>query len=112
MKNNVFHVEAFGHDERSTQFAANGCCDTLLANDYKDPIKVCYDARGNGNCYVSPTLTGDHQNRITDYTGIVIIDHSRRHNYQPLDVVPTMEAHMGTGGGNVPLVLLDHEKVK
>lgn len=70
---------------------------------------VCYDARGNGDGGVCPTLTGDHQDRITDYTAIVVIDHSRRHDYQPLDVFPTMEAHMGTGGGNVPLVLIRTE---
>ena len=31
-----------------------------------------YDARGNGNGKIAPTLTGDHQNRITDYTGICV----------------------------------------
>lgn len=29
-----------------------------------------YDARGNGDGETAPTLTGDHQNRITDYTAI------------------------------------------
>ena len=31
-----------------------------------------YDARGNGSGTVAPTLTGDHQNRVTDYTGICV----------------------------------------
>lgn len=31
-----------------------------------------YDARGNGDGETVPTLTGDHQNRITDYTAICI----------------------------------------
>ena len=31
-----------------------------------------YDARGNGKGTIAPTLTGDHQNRITDYTGICV----------------------------------------
>lgn len=31
-----------------------------------------YDARGNSNGEVVPTITGDHQNRITDYTAICI----------------------------------------
>lgn len=31
-----------------------------------------YDARGNGNGEVVPTITGDHENRITDYTAICI----------------------------------------
>lgn len=70
---------------------------------------VCYDARGNGEGGVAPTITGDHQNRVTDYTAITVIDHSRRHSYQPLDTVPTLEAAMGTGGGNVPMVLMTVE---
>lgn len=40
----MFHVESMGHDERSTQFGSDGCCDTLLQSDYKQPIIVCYDA--------------------------------------------------------------------
>lgn len=30
-----------------------------------------YDARGNGDGAIACTITGDHQNRVTDYTGIV-----------------------------------------
>ena len=33
---------------------------------------VVYDARGNGNDNVSPTVTGDHQNRVTDYTALAV----------------------------------------
>lgn len=32
---------------------------------------VCYDARGNGEGNICPTLTGDHENRVTDYTALV-----------------------------------------
>ena len=35
-----------------------------------DRPAVCYDARGNGDGKTVPTLTGDHENRITDYTAI------------------------------------------
>ena len=31
-----------------------------------------YDARGNGNGEIVPTLTGDHENRVTDYTAVCI----------------------------------------
>jgi len=31
-----------------------------------------YDARGNGDGFIAPTLTGEHQNRITDYTAIAL----------------------------------------
>lgn len=30
-----------------------------------------YDARGNGNGEIVPTITGDHNDRITDYTAVV-----------------------------------------
>lgn len=33
---------------------------------------VVYDARGNGDGKIAPTITGDHENRITDYTAIAI----------------------------------------
>ena len=33
---------------------------------------VVYDARGNGDGKIVPTITGDHKNRITDYTAIAI----------------------------------------
>lgn len=33
---------------------------------------LIYDARGNGGGTICPTITGDHQNRITDYTAIII----------------------------------------
>jgi len=36
-----------------------------------------YDARGNGEGGVSPTITGDHQNRVTDYTAIVLEIHDK-----------------------------------
>ena len=38
----------------------------------KRPDQAVYDARGNGGGMIAPTLTGDHQNRVTDYTAICI----------------------------------------
>ena len=32
-----------------------------------------WDARGNGNGNIAPTITGDHNNRITDYTALCVI---------------------------------------
>ena len=37
-------------------------------------VQKIFDARGNGGGLISPTLTGGHQNRITDYTAIVVIE--------------------------------------
>lgn len=39
-----------------------------------------FDARGNGGGGLTPTITGDHQNRITDYTAI-IVEHSRKSGF-------------------------------
>ena len=33
---------------------------------------VVYDCRGNGNGNIVPNLTGDHENRVTDYTAICV----------------------------------------
>lgn len=46
---------------------------TLRASaKHHEPIVLVYDARGNGGGAIAPTITGDHQNRITDYTAIVV----------------------------------------
>ena len=51
-----------------------GVSGTLRANagDNQMSVAYCYDARGNGDGKVCCTLTGDHQNRITDYSAVVV----------------------------------------
>lgn len=39
-------------------------------NPVADPL--IYDARGNGDGITSPTMTGDHNSRVTDYTAITL----------------------------------------
>lgn len=48
------------------------CSPAIRSRDYKDPNIVCYDARGNGDGKTSPTITGDYNGRITDYTSVII----------------------------------------
>lgn len=50
----------------------DNCSPAIRSRDYKDPNIVCYDARGNGDGMISPTITGDHNSRITDYTSVVV----------------------------------------
>ncbi len=54
---------------------------TLQAKDnggqslnYINPVlePLIYDARGNGDGITSPTMTGDHNSRVTDYTAITL----------------------------------------
>lgn len=44
---------------------------TLRANA-KGHDPIVFDARGNGDGRIVPTITGDHENRITDYTAIAV----------------------------------------
>lgn len=50
----------------------DNCSPAIRSRDYKDPNIVCYDARGNGDGMTFPTITGDHNSRITDYTSVVV----------------------------------------
>ena len=53
---------------------ASGCQRMPDKENFNAVIQPCvvYDARGNGDGTVAPTMTGDHQNRVTDYTGVVV----------------------------------------
>ena len=72
--NKIYALQGNGIDRAETA-GCNGrgwredVCYTL--NTIDRPA-VCYDARGNGDGTLCPTLTGDHENRITDYTAVVV----------------------------------------
>ena len=51
---------------------------------------VVYDARGNGDGSTVPTLTGDHQNRVTDYTAICI-GNGQLHNISMAEQMNTLD---------------------
>ena len=48
---------------------AENVCPSILSDSHGTPHAV-YDARGNGDGETCPTITGDHENRITDYTAV------------------------------------------
>lgn len=71
--------------------------------------RVVYDARGNGNGRTCPTITGDHENRITDYTAIAIerqtFSESSFSSYKESDKCSTLKAKAGNiGNGSECLV--------
>ena len=41
---------------------------------HHEPIVLVYDARGNGGGTIAPTMTGDHNAHISDYTTIILTD--------------------------------------
>lgn len=73
--------------------------------------KYVYDTRGNGDGETVPTITGDHNNRVTDYTCLAItrcydIGEARlRTPSEYIEKSPTITARCGTGGNNVPGVV-------
>lgn len=71
--------------------------------------KVIYDARGNGDGRTCPTITGDHENRITDYTAIAIERHTFNEqsfsHYKESEKCSTLKAKAGNiGNGSECLV--------
>jgi DNA (cytosine-5)-methyltransferase 1 len=57
-----------GQAEYGKESEVNG---TLRAGA-QGAVAYCYDARGNGDGETSSTITGDHENRVTDYTSVVV----------------------------------------
>lgn len=48
-------------------------CHPLAASAHTPSVVVkVFDARGNGNGQIAPTITGDHESRINDYTAIAV----------------------------------------
>ena len=46
---------------------------TLRANmKHHEPIVLIFDARGNGGGAIAPTVTGDHNAHISDYTALIV----------------------------------------
>lgn len=71
---------------------------------------VVYDARGNGDGKIVPTITGDHENRITDYTAIAIerktFNEQSFSHYKESDKCSTLKAKAGNiGNGSECLIV-------
>lgn len=61
-----------------------------------------FDARGNGNGKTVPTITGDHESRVTDYTAIITerqtFSEQSYSYYKKSDKCSTMKAKAGNVG--------------
>lgn len=58
------------HMSATLQAKGNGGQSLNYINPVAEPL--IYDARGNGDGITSPTMTGDHNSRVTDYTAITL----------------------------------------
>lgn len=93
-----------------------GICPTLpasmgLGGGYVPMVteRKIFDARGNGDGRTCPTITGDHENRITDYTAIAIerktFNEQSFSHYKEIDKCSTLKAKAGNiGNGSECLI--------
>lgn len=70
---------------------------------------IVFDARGNGDGKIVPTITGDHENRITDYTAIAIerqtFNEQSFSHYKESEKCSTLKAKAGNiGNGSECLI--------
>ena len=102
----------------------------MMCELYENLSIAVYDARGNGDRGVVPTITGDHENRITDYTAILCCNDRRHVDYHIVEnhaapvvlltiaststhaemtngrISPTLLNRAGTGGNQLPILVL------
>lgn len=71
-------------------------------------VIVSYDAIGNGDGQTVSTLTGDHENRITDYTSVVCMATQQGGAEIMENLCPTITASAGMSGNNQPVVCMAH----
>jgi len=64
---------------------------------------VVFDARGNGNGKIAPTIVGDHQNRVTDYTALAV-HQNQCGEVRMGEVANTINTNGNASGRNAPLV--------
>ena len=93
-----------------------GICPTLPASMGLGGVYVAmvterkiFDARGNGDGQIVPTITGDHENRITDYTAIAIerktFNEQSFSHYKESDKCSTLKSKAGNiGNGSECLI--------
>lgn len=59
----------------------------------------CYDARGNGDGNTAPTVTGDHNSRITDYTAVCCMGIDSYNGQITEEVSSTLGVNCGMASG-------------
>lgn len=67
-----YSIEGSAVDREKAQNGKGFSEDVSPTLNVQDKHAVCYDARGNGDGKTVCTITGDHCDRITDYTPLVL----------------------------------------
>lgn len=69
-------------------------------------IAQVYDTRGNGDGATVGTITGDHNNRVTDYTAVLCMATQQGGAEICEGICPTITAAAGMSGNNQPVAVL------
>lgn len=101
---------------RSVMDVSYNVTGTLRAQEHGHQ-PIVFDARGNGDGKIVPTITGDHENRITDYTAIAIerktFNEQSFSHYKESDKRSTLKAKAGNiGNGSECLIAEKHDSSK
>lgn len=121
----LFVADVLPFDTTQVTSPQNGCnpkwgdpCHPLAASAHTPAVVVkVYDARGNGDGKTCPTITGNHENRITDYTAIAIerktFNEQSFSHYKESDKCSTLKAKAGNiGNGSECLIAEKHDSSK
>lgn len=100
------HAVAYAIDCRNLK-SIKEASDTLQA--------AIFDARRNGDGKIVPTITGDHENRITDYTAIAIerqtFNEQSFSRYKESDKCSTLKAKAGNIGNGSECLIAEKTSV-
>lgn len=99
-----------------------GICPTLpasmgLGGGYVPMVteRKIFDARGNGDGQIVPTITGDHENRITDYAAIAIerktFNEQSFSHYKESDKCSTLKAKSGDIGNDSECLIVEKTSI-
>lgn len=94
---NVVRIEGVDIYNKTTTGKVSKTITSAATDSDHIPCVICYDARGNGDGKVAPTITGEHNNRITDYTTLVCEKFAE--NSSRDGISGTVDAHYYLGCG-------------
>ena len=87
-------MESGGANNQAVMYALDSMSSNSMksSNPHSGQTVVCYDARGNRAGTCCPTLTGDHENRVTDYTAVTVYRSPKIGEYAADGTASTMAA--------------------
>lgn len=110
MTTDVVYV-AFAQNQRDELRDLHGVAGALAAEPgmkQQTFLALAYDARVNGDGRTASTITGDHENRVTDYTTVVCMATQQGGAEIAENLCPTITAAAGMSGNNQPVLCMAH----